>query len=334
MSRQSDKPLVSVIIPTYNEGPLLAQAIRSALAQTYPGIEVIVVNDGSTDPRTRETAVGFAERIRYIEQENAGVAAAREAGVKASTGSLIALLDQDDRWLPYKVETQVRDLAEHPRAALAHSSYYRINGEGERIGVTRLLEREWQPLPSLLIDVPIASGTALMRREAIEQAGGFDPRLAGTDDWDLWLRMAAQGGTFFCNAEPLAEYREHSANTSRNLDLMVRSTFRTLDKFYSMPDVPAVALPWKARAYAHRHAWAAINLYATGSPREARRHLVQAARLRPKSVTSPRFLRAITQVRVRRAMGLIAKNLQKLRRHQGGATAGYRASSAGEAGRG
>jgi GT2 family glycosyltransferase len=274
---------------------MLAEAIESALAQTYPHIEVVIINDGSTDPRTRETAARFAGRILYIERENGGVAAARDTGMKASSGNLIALLDQDDRWLPHKVETQVRDLCNHPRAVLAHSSYYRIRGEGERIGVTRLPEREWQPLPSLLIDVPIASGTALMRRAAIERAGGFDPETAGTDDWDLWLRMAAQGGTFYCNSEPLAEYREHSANTSRNLDLMVRSTFRTLDKFYSMPHVPQGALPWRARAYAHRHAWAAINLYSAGSARQARHHIVRAAHLRPESVTSLRFLRAILQ---------------------------------------
>jgi glycosyltransferase involved in cell wall biosynthesis len=322
MSDENDMPLVSVVIPAYNEGPLLAEAIESVLAQSYSCpdpyscIEVVVVNDGSTDPRTRETCLSYAERLIYIEQENGGVAAARNTGVKAASGSLIALLDQDDRWLPHKLETQVRDLTMHPRAVLAHSSFYRIDAGGERTGVSRLAEREWQPLPSLLIDVPIASGTTLMRREAVEKAGGFDPEMPGTDDWDLWLRMAAHGGTFFCNSEPLAEYREHSANTSRNLDLMIRSTFRTLDKFYSMPQVPAVARPWRARAYAHRHTWAAVNLYATGSHMEAHRHVVRAARRRPKSVTSLRFLRAIVRAIVRARLGqpfdLVARNLHRL----------------------
>ena len=293
MSTTNNKALVSVIIPAYNQGPMLAEAISSALAQTYTHVEVIVVNDGSTDPCVRETASHFARQIVYIERENGGVAAARQTGLRAASGGLIALLDQDDRWLPHKLTSQVRDLAKYPRAALAHSSYYLIDREGKRTGVVRLAGREWRPLPSLLMEVPVASGTALMRREAIERAGGFDPSMPGTDDWDLWLRMSALNTTFVCSPEPLTEYREHEANTSRNLDLMISSTFRVLDKFYALPQIPQVALRWRERAYARRHAWAAANLYGNGRLEEARAHLIAAAQYAPESVTSLRSLRSM-----------------------------------------
>jgi glycosyltransferase involved in cell wall biosynthesis len=289
------RPTVSVIIPAYNEGPLLAEAIESALAQTYSPTEVIVVDDGSTDPRTAETVLSYGSRVRLITRENGGVAAARQTGIDAARGSLIALLDQDDRWLPHKLEAQVRDLERHPRATLAHSSYYTIDESGTRTGVVKLQGREYSPLPGLLMEVPIASGTCVMRREVIEAAGGFDPALPGTDDWDLWLRMAARGGTFVCNREPLAEYRVHGANTSRNLNLMVRSTFGTLRKFYSLPDLSASARRIRPRAYAHRHAWAAANLYATGERERAKWHLQRAAHLHPQTVTSLRFLRTLIQ---------------------------------------
>lgn len=94
------KPLVSVLIPAYNEGPLLRQAIESVLAQTYRRFEVIVVNDGSTSPVTRDTTRGYGDRITYVEQSNMGVAGARQTALEASSGELVAFLDQDDRWLP------------------------------------------------------------------------------------------------------------------------------------------------------------------------------------------------------------------------------------------
>jgi glycosyltransferase involved in cell wall biosynthesis len=290
------RPQVSVIIPAYNEGPWLAEAIASALAQTYTPTEVIVVDDGSTDPRTAETARSYGSRVRLITRENGGVAAARQTGIEAARGALIALLDQDDRGLPHKLEAQVRDLERHPRAVLTHSSYYTIDESGVRTGAVKLRAREYSPLPGLLMEVPIASGTCVMRRDAIEAAGGFDPALPGTDDWDLWLRMAARGGTFVCNREPLAEYRVHGANTSRNLDLMVRSTFRTLRKFYNLPDLPPSTRRIRPRAYAHRHAWAAANLYAAGERERAKWHLQMVAHLHPQTVTSLRFLRTMTSL--------------------------------------
>jgi glycosyltransferase involved in cell wall biosynthesis/2-polyprenyl-3-methyl-5-hydroxy-6-metoxy-1,4-benzoquinol methylase len=282
-----------VIIPAYNEGPLLASAIESALRQTYGNLEVIVVNDGSPDAITRQTAECFGERIVYIERENGGVAAARNTGISAARGDLIALLDQDDVWLPHKLATQVAALRAHPHVALAHSSYYLIDADGERIGLQKLPQREWKPLPELLVDVPIASCTTLFPRGLLDEVGLFDPELAGSDDWDLWLRMAARGYSFYCVGEPLAEYRVHNANTSRDIDLMVRAGLRVLDKFYAMPNLPVEALRYRHRAYFGRHAWAAAVYYGADRFEEAREHLRLAAQCDPQGVATGRFLQSM-----------------------------------------
>jgi glycosyltransferase involved in cell wall biosynthesis/2-polyprenyl-3-methyl-5-hydroxy-6-metoxy-1,4-benzoquinol methylase len=272
---------------------MLARALDSALAQTYRSLEIIVVNDGSPDPITRLTAEQYAGRITYIERENGGVAAARNSGIAPSKGELIALLDQDDVWLPNKLATQVRAWQAHRHVGLVHSGYYLIDKDGKRTGVNRLNEREWKPLPGLLMDVPIASCTVLFPRRVLEEAGPFDPALAGSDDWDLWLRMAALGYSFYCTGEPLAEYRVHEANTSRDIDLMVRAGVGVLDKFYALPNLPAEASRWRERAYFRRHAWAASLYYGARRHDNAREHLRHAANVYPQGIATGRFLQSM-----------------------------------------
>jgi glycosyltransferase involved in cell wall biosynthesis len=115
MKHSAESPKVSVIIPAYNQGDMLACAIKSALAQTYTNREIIVINDNSPNSITRRTAEQFATQIVYIERDtNGGVAAARNTGLEAATGSLIAWLDQDDIWLPRRLEMGVRTLQDHP----------------------------------------------------------------------------------------------------------------------------------------------------------------------------------------------------------------------------
>lgn len=284
---------MSVIIPAFNGGAWLAQAIESALAQTYPNTQIIVVNDGSTDPCTRETAITYLPHITYIEQENVGVAAARNTGIEASTGELIALLDQDDLWLPHKLQTQVSILNARPHLGLVHSSFQVINANSRPTGAIRLPQREYDPLPSLLLQVPIASCTALFPRRLLNETGQFDAALAGSDDWDLWLRIASQGYNFYCVGEPLAQYREHASNTSRNIDLMVRASINTLDKFYARTDIPASAMRSRDRAYFNKHAWAIALYYGARRTKCAQDHLQIAARSYPQGIATGRFLQSL-----------------------------------------
>ncbi|HYO51049.1 MAG TPA: hypothetical protein VEW94_14450, partial [Chloroflexia bacterium] len=208
-------------------------------------------------------------------------------------GELIALLDQDDVWLPHRLDVQVRALRAHPHVALVHSSYYLIDESGHRTGAANLPEREWYALPDLLLDIPIASCTCLIPRWALDKTGLFDPALAGSDDWDLELRIAALGYRFYCVGEPTAEYRLHAANTSRDVNLMARAGLGVLDKFYARSNLPAKAHDYKDRAYFNRYAWAASISYGAGKHAEARDYILKAAHHYPHGVAKGRFLQSL-----------------------------------------
>lgn len=299
MKHISEKPRVSVIIPVYNRGLLLARAIESVLTQTYPFVEVVVINDGSSTPVTRQTAVQFQDRIVYLEQDNAGVAAARNTGIAAATGELIALLDSDDLWLPEKLTTQVRTLQEHPHVGTVHSSFYHIDNTGRRTGLVRLPEGEWAPLRALLLDMPISPSTALIPRYVLDEVGSFDPQLNGADDWDWFLRAAIRGYRFYALEIPLAEYRRHPGNLTRNTVLLNQSGLLLLDKFYAGPDVPAEAQQLRNRAYFTRHAGATAVYYGAGNLDSARTHLEHALHYYPAGITTGRFLQSLIYSRSR-----------------------------------
>lgn len=158
-------------------------------------------------------------------------------------------------------------------------------------------EDEWSPLPSLLFEVPVSACTTLFPRRVLDEVGLLDPTLSGSDDWDLWLRMATRGYRFYCVGEPLAEYRVHSANASRSTDLMVQSSLGVLRKLYEQPNLPEVILHNRRQAFAERHAWAAAVYYGEGKLQQAREHLQKAAAYSPRAVSSGRFLQSLVHAR-------------------------------------
>jgi len=207
-------PLVSVIIPAYNGERFLREAVDSALAQTYPNIEVIVVNDGSTD-NTVALLSGYGDRIRVFHQNNAGQAAARNLGISKSTGQWIAFLDQDDLWDPRKLAVQIQEARE--RDSVVHSNIRVVDASGHILQKShKTLELRQSPsLAELLTCYHISMCTVVVRREAFLAAGGFDAsNRLGTDDLQFWLYLAATGHEFHYLHEVLASYRRHEANFS------------------------------------------------------------------------------------------------------------------------
>jgi glycosyltransferase involved in cell wall biosynthesis len=293
MNPTSKHPLVSVIIPAYNQGPMLARAIEGALAQTYPHVEVIVVNDGSPSAITRETAQAYEGHIIYVERENGGVAAARNTGLASATGELIAWLDQDDGWLPSKLQMQVAAIQAHPKVALVHTSYYHTDDAGKRTGGVHLPEREWHALPDLLVEGTICTSSVLMPKRILVESGGMDAELPGADDWDLYLRLAAAGYRFYCIERPLAEYRLHAGNTARKPDLMITVWLRMLDKFYALPNLSQRTLLWRGRAYFQKYMAAAALYYGSGELEEAKRCLQSAAECYPQGFATGRTLQSL-----------------------------------------
>jgi glycosyltransferase involved in cell wall biosynthesis len=186
----SSDPLVSVIIPTRDRPTLIVDAVRSALAQTYANQEIVIVDDGSAVPLTLPQDLYDDPRVQLVRLESTvGAGGARNAGVQASTGTLLAFLDDDDRWRRHKIERQVKALASCDERTAAVETGYEM-WAGTRL-VERYVPRADRDLrKELLVQASMQPSTVLLRRSAFNRLGGFDPTLLRVEDWDLWLRFA------------------------------------------------------------------------------------------------------------------------------------------------
>jgi len=193
--------LASVIIPAYNAAAYVAEAIDSVLAQDYPLVEIIVVNDGSKD-NTLDVLRGYGDRIRVVDQANAGPPKARNAGLHAVRGEFVAFLDADDVWSPSKLSAQIAHLAAHPDVGTVYTRWHVWRADAD--GVFRVPQGQ-ATLPARVGTVPQVSGwmytrlllechllttTVLMRASLIRQIGEFDVTLYNGDDYDYWLRAS------------------------------------------------------------------------------------------------------------------------------------------------
>lgn len=245
---------ISVVIPTYNYGKYVGQAIESALSQTRAPLEVIVVDDGSTDD-TPEVLAAYGDRIRAIRQDNAGLSAARNAGIAAARGTHIALLDSDDAWHPRKLELQARCLEEFPGTVLIGTDAIADASETPP-ALDRWPEASAASSPCsldmLVVKAWFAPSSALIDRQMLADVGPFDTALRSAEDRDMWIRIAARGPVRTVNA-PLLWYRLHGASMSRNASRMEENELRVLDK--SFRDLEPLKnrrlLRWRALALAN-----------------------------------------------------------------------------------
>jgi glycosyltransferase involved in cell wall biosynthesis len=184
-------PLVSVIIPTYNRGWILRDAIDSVLGQTYADFELIVVDDGSTD-RTPQILDAYGDRLRVIRQANQGVSAARNRGIGESSGPLIALLDSDDIWLPKKLSVQVDFFNKNPAALICQTEEIWIRN-GLRVNPGKRHRKPSGMIFERSLELCLVSPSAVMvRRELFAKVGLFDENLPACEDYDLWLRVGCR----------------------------------------------------------------------------------------------------------------------------------------------
>jgi glycosyltransferase involved in cell wall biosynthesis len=217
----TDGTLVSAIIPTYNRSHTVCSAIDSVLAQTYSPIEIIVVDDGSSD-ETEVKLRRYGSKVRVIRQPNAGAAAARNTGVRASRGEIVAFLDSDDIWLPEKTGKQVAALRAAGRSACCCVSNMRLCFNGGRTGTSfelaglnqLLPEGLWlNPAEVLATRFMMFNQGVIIRRESFENLGGFDETLKLLEDYDLALRLSLQGSWAFVS-EPLVVWRQSEDSLS------------------------------------------------------------------------------------------------------------------------
>jgi glycosyl transferase family 2 len=220
-------PLVSVVIPCWNQAHYLGEAIESVLAQSHPRLEIVVVDDGS-----RDNSFEVASRypcVRALRQPNSGVAIARNRGLAATVGEFVAFLDADDRLLPRALEVGVGVLSAQPQAAFAAGRPRDIGREG------RVVREAAQPLVTrdhylkLLEECFIWSGSSLVyRRSALEAVGGFNEQRVAADDYELYLKLA-RAFPVVCHEEVVTEYRRHGSNTTRSAGLVLSSQIQVLN---------------------------------------------------------------------------------------------------------
>jgi glycosyltransferase involved in cell wall biosynthesis len=214
-------PLVSIIIPCYNGEQFIREAIDSALAQTYPHTEIIVIDDGSVDC-SKEIILRYP--VRYFYSHRKGVSAARNRGIQESLGEYIIFLDADDRLLPRAIHTGLALLSQHTSCCMAVGAHNIISANGKficsRTKPLTVNDHYSQLLRSNFIE---CTSTALFRRDSIVQTGLFNAALHGAEDYEFYLRLARRY-PICCHIETVTEYRVHDTNASRDSLLMLTST--------------------------------------------------------------------------------------------------------------
>ncbi|MFG0819980.1 glycosyltransferase [Pseudomonas sp. GLN_3] len=251
MAASNLMPKVSIVIPTYNTGRYVLDSIDSVLQQTYPNVELIVVDDGSSD----ETPALLAQHpgnFRRFRQANAGQSAAMNFGWQQSSGELLGYLSADDRLHPRALEAIVAAMAKAPKAVLAYPDFCVIDENSKHVRTVctpdyeeRLLIANFQCLPG---------PGALFRRSVWEKVGGWNTGLRNIPDMDFFLRLC-QYGPFTRVAEPLADFRIHSGSTTYNPCNAERSDepLRVINSLYQTNGLSPSILSWKRKAVANAH---------------------------------------------------------------------------------
>jgi glycosyltransferase involved in cell wall biosynthesis len=225
----AETPAFSVVIAAYNAARTLPSTVRSVLAQTRPDFEIIVVDDGSTDG-TDEALRGIPDdRIAYVRQANLGPAAARNAGIERAQGEYVCLLDSDDLWLPAYLETMGAALDADAGAGLAYTDAWRLNDVTRRVhrrttmGAYRPPRRPpvlREALLSALLERNFVYSSAAVRRRVLDEVGGFKT-FKRSEDYELWLRIAASGARFVNAGKVLSVYRDRPGSRMHDREAML-----------------------------------------------------------------------------------------------------------------
>ncbi|MHB1360709.1 MAG: glycosyltransferase family 2 protein [Rhodocyclaceae bacterium] len=246
-----DTPLISVVIPCHNAERWIAATLRSVLAQDWPPLEVIVVDDGSSDASVAVVDQGFPQ-VRLLRQLNRGVAAARNFGIREAQGGWIAFVDADDIWLPGKLKAQWEALAACPEARVAYTAWQVWPSEDAEPAAallqhlevaaqdpTRWLGATGWIYPDLLLECAVWTSTVLAERTLFDEVGLFDESLRVGEDYDLWLRVS-QTSQIIRVARPYALYRAHPSSITRTplpANYQVQVIERAIKRWgYAAPD--------------------------------------------------------------------------------------------------
>jgi len=274
---------VSVIIPAYNAAAFVAEAIDSALAQSHRDVEVVVVDDGSTDA-TAEILAGYRSRITVLQQSNRGPAAARNRALRVAGGTMLALLDADDRWEESFLARGINRLsASSDQVVGAFSGWVAVDHRGGEILTQGGVESGTVGLRELVLGNRFPPSALVLRLDAVRASGGFDEDIpSGVEDYDLWLRLAAGGALFAGVGGHPCRYRVRADSVSHQVDTMRLGRLRCLEKVFARTDLPDDVRAARPRALASAYMQAAVELYAAERPAEGERDFARAAHSWPE----------------------------------------------------
>lgn len=293
-------------MPTFNRAEYILEAIQSVLAQSFPALELVIVDDGSTDTTPGIIRALNDSRIRYILQDHRGVSAALNTGWRAARGEFIGRLDSDDRWLPDLLATLVPPLQEDSNVALAYGRAQWMDAQGNPLpNIAGTSEKfPGHTLKSLLYGDFVTPMAVVINRKCLETVGGYDESLTANEDWDLWIRLA-EVYRFVYRDQVLAHYRVHSRNlthsgSGQNMHV-IQDRIRVLEKFYARPKLPPDAAGVKGLAFRNLYHDIALRHLSAGRRREALLNFGRAVRDAPNPLTA--IARALRDVVYYSSMG-------------------------------
>jgi glycosyltransferase involved in cell wall biosynthesis len=297
-------------MPVHNGEEFVGRAVASVLAQTYDRLELIVIDDGSTDATGRAVASIGDSRVTLLTLgSNAGAYVARNHALRRASGEFIAFLDADDAWFPSKLERQVAFLRAHPRVDMVHARTIDIFPSGERLA--RSLHRRASDYRENLCHDRVSTSTVVVRRAMLDRVGTFDEAFRAMGDWDLWARIMRVGRVAHL-AEPLtATWLREGSLQRGSVEVFERFHRLVLDK--RVDELERHGLTRKAEA-AHEYAVAAKLAWA-GHRRKARRRLARSLRARPSvealALLMVLSLRPESAQRVRMRLRVVRKALSQ-----------------------
>lgn len=291
--QMQDDPLVTIVIPTFNRKHFVCDAIDSCLAQTYKNLEVIVIDDGSTDGTGDFLGERYGDLIRYIRQENQGPAIARNRGIWEASGEFIHFLDADDQLVANKVETCLRYILEHPEIDVVHTYYQFVARDGRT-------QIKTTPFPNFSDDIfcellrltgnHILISSTMIRTKVLHDVGGFedDPGFRSAEDWDLFLRLASKYKFHGIN-ERLVYRRMHDDMLSDDRLQGALGRLKTVENARNYGWERCLDAEEYDRKLAARHHVVAVNWWRRGERAKARRHFQFAADLYPREARQRRL---------------------------------------------
>lgn len=291
-------PLVSIVIPAYNHGNFVAEAVRSVLAQDYPAVELIVIDDGSTDG-TREVLASLGSEFYWETQPNAGQARTLEKGWQMAQGVVLGYLSADDVLAPSAVRESVAELAAHLEAVATYCDFNLIDPESR---VIRRVETPDFNYCDMLVNVTCPPGPgAFFRRAAYKAAGPWNPTYRQMPDYDFWLRLGLYG-SFIRIPRVLAGFRVHetSQTYSRTTPERAAEPVQIIDRILQHPDLPPVLGAHGSGARANAHLVSAQLHLRAGRLISGGRDVAAALRHAPGVVLSPRVLRLLVNAMLNR----------------------------------